>query len=154
MTDGGPYLYRGTTVGWPGNTCLQEQQITCTTTDPLVATLFAIECRNHGRAVILAARRDLFEELIGSDELLFCDRMRRQLCDALRSNLPAMAEVVLDVDRVIEILRELGFERSPVRISGQGGSARGARGHPIDAGHAVERRAASAVQRTMLGDEP
>ena len=50
----GPYLYRGTTAGWPGNSVLQAERITCTSTDPLVATLFAIECRNHGRAIIAA----------------------------------------------------------------------------------------------------
>ena len=61
----GPYLYRGTTAGWPGNSVLQEEQITCTSTDPLVATLFAIECRNHGHAVILAVRTELFDKVLG-----------------------------------------------------------------------------------------
>ena len=61
----GPYLYRGTTAGWPGNSVLQEEQITCTSTDPLVATLLPIECRNHGRAVILAAKRANFDGLLG-----------------------------------------------------------------------------------------
>ena len=67
----GPYLYRGTTAGWPGNPVLQEEEITCTSTDPLVATLFAIECRNHGPAVILAARQDQFLGLIAPTNHFF-----------------------------------------------------------------------------------
>jgi hypothetical protein len=59
------YLYRGTTEGWPGSLALQNERMTCTTTDPLVATFFAIECRNHGSALILAAPSRLFEGLFG-----------------------------------------------------------------------------------------
>src|SRR5215212_7292635 len=49
-----PYLYRGTTVGWPGNDCLQRVRLTPTSVDPLVATLFAIECARFGKAVVVA----------------------------------------------------------------------------------------------------
>src|SRR4051794_8251089 len=67
MTTQVRYLYRGTTRDWPGNECLRHEGVTCTTTDPLVATLFAIESRNHGPAVILAVRRGVFEELAESN---------------------------------------------------------------------------------------
>ncbi len=59
------YLYRGTTEGWPGNEIMQERRITCTTTDPFVAALFGVECRNHGHAVILMVREDVFPDLVG-----------------------------------------------------------------------------------------
>jgi hypothetical protein len=74
----GPYLYRGTTTGWPGNPVLREQNITCTSTDPLVATLFAIECRNHGRAIVAVARQDKFVGLVAPENHFVVFRKRRQ----------------------------------------------------------------------------
>ncbi len=112
----GPYLYRGTTAGWPGNIVLREKHITCTSTDPLVATLFAIECRNHGRAVILAAvRRDDFLDLT-APENYFCE-----IESAVNLYIPprefaAKAEVIVDVDTALAILSEIGFNDLPVRI--------------------------------------
>ena len=113
------YLYRGTTVGWPGDTILQEQRITCTTTDPLVATLFAVECRDHGRPAILVARRDLFEHLIAEANffaVIECAVNVRML----PVDFAALAEVVLEVDDSLTILRELGFGEIPIRLSGVG----------------------------------
>jgi filamentous hemagglutinin len=111
------YLYRGTTEGWPGNPVLEEQQITCTTTDPLVATLFAVECRNHGRAIILAARRDRFENLIGPRNV-FEDIESAINLSCSPIEFAEQAEFVLEVDRAIDILRDLGFEDVPVRLKG------------------------------------
>lgn len=111
------YLYRGTTIGWPGNDMLQEERITCTTTDPLVATLFAIECRNHGRAVILAARRELFEALPGLSNYFSVSESAVNL-PIVPAEFAMRAEVALDVDRSLEILREMGFQGIPVRLNG------------------------------------
>jgi hypothetical protein len=109
-----PYLYRGTTEGWPGNNVLQEQQITCTTTDPLVATLFAIECRNHGRAVILAARRELFGDLIGPPNHF---ALIESAVNLLISPLDfARRAIILEVDEILEVLREIGFDQISIRI--------------------------------------
>jgi hypothetical protein len=36
----GPYLYRGTTRGWPGSEATQAIKMTCTSTDPFVAIHF------------------------------------------------------------------------------------------------------------------
>jgi hypothetical protein len=109
------YLYRGTTEGWPGNAVLQTRQITCTTTDPFVAALFAIECRNHGHAVVLAARRDLFKGLIAPrnhfDILEYAVNVRISPLEFARQ-----AVVILDVDEVVEVLREIGFDQIPIRI--------------------------------------
>jgi hypothetical protein len=113
----GPYLYRGTTAGWPGNSVLQEERITCTSTDPLVATLFAIECRNHGHAVILAAtKRDDFLGYTAPPNYFFDYESSVNLYIP-PLQFAAEAGIILEVDRALAILRELGFEELPVRIS-------------------------------------
>lgn len=109
------YLYRGTTAGWPGSSTLQAERITCTSTDPVVATLFAVECRNHGRAIVAAAKRGNFQRPLGPANHFFV------LESAVNLYVPplefvAKAEIILDVDRALAILSEIGFEDLPVRI--------------------------------------
>jgi filamentous hemagglutinin len=109
------YLYRGTTEGWPGNPSLQEEQITCATTDPLVATLFAIHCRNYGQALVLVARKNLFDESIGPPNFFSV------IESAVNLRLPPVefarvAEIRLSVDRSVDILSELGFPNIPARL--------------------------------------
>src|SRR5437016_3765656 len=105
------YLYRGTTEGWRGYPVLPGPAITCTTTDPLVATLFAIECRNHGHAVILAARADLFGGLIGPANHF---DLIESAVNVLMSPLDfAQGAVTLEIDRVLDTLREIGFDQIP-----------------------------------------
>lgn len=60
------FLYRGTSVGWPGTPGVQRVGITPATTDPLVATLFAIECSRHGSGVVYLARTALIANRIVS----------------------------------------------------------------------------------------
>ena len=96
---------------------LQEEQVTCTTIDPLVATLFAIECRDHGRAVILVARRELFAELHAAPNYFSVSEAAVNL-QVVPVEFARMAEIALDVERSIEILREMGFQDIPVRLSG------------------------------------
>jgi hypothetical protein len=57
-------LYRGTTVDWPGNECLRTERLTPTTTDPLVAAIFAIECVRHGPAAIYVAQKSVVAEFL------------------------------------------------------------------------------------------
>jgi hypothetical protein len=40
------YVFRGTTIGYPGNTASQTLPVTCTSSNPVVALLFALECAN------------------------------------------------------------------------------------------------------------
>jgi hypothetical protein len=88
--------------------------MTCTTTDPLVATLFAIDCRNYGHAVILAVRRDVVEDLIGPENHF---DMIENAVNLLISPIDfARLAVTLEVDRVWEALRELGFDEVPIRM--------------------------------------
>ncbi len=108
------YLYRRTTDGWGGHPILPGPPMSCTTTDPLVAALFAIECRNYGHAVILAARRDRFEDLIGPANQF---DMIESAVNLLISPVDlAQGAVILEVDRVIDVLREIGFDQVPIRI--------------------------------------
>lgn len=65
-----PMLYRGTSSGWPGNPVLQELRITPTTTNPLVAVLFGIECQRFGRGIVIACDRRDVEKLIGPSNVL------------------------------------------------------------------------------------
>ena len=109
------YLYRGTTEGWPGYPVRPGEEITCTTTDPLVATLFAIECRNYGRAVILAARHDMLEHLVAPANVFDIMESAVNLrCSPLE--FASRAEFVLDVDESIAVLRVVGFVDVPVRL--------------------------------------
>jgi hypothetical protein len=115
MAEEGSYLYRGTTPGWPGTRGVQEAGVTPTTTDPLVATLFAIECRNHGQAIILVAPGKVFAALIGKRNhfaIVECAVNIMVPPDVFARN----AVRVVDADQSIAILNELGF-RLPIRIA-------------------------------------
>jgi hypothetical protein len=81
----------------------------------LVATLFAVECRNHGRAIIAAAKRENFRGLVGPPNHFAV------LESAVNLYVPppefaARAQIMLDVDRALAILSEIGFKDLPVRI--------------------------------------
>jgi hypothetical protein len=63
-------LYRGTTVGWPGNPVLQRLRYTTTTVDPVVATLFALEAANYGEAVVLLCQREVVGAMLEPGNVL------------------------------------------------------------------------------------
>ena len=90
--------------------------MTCTTTDPLVATFFAIECRNHSTALILAAPMSLFEGLIGPPNH-FAEMESAVNVQILPREFAIMAKEKLDLDRSIAVLHDMGFREIPVRIS-------------------------------------
>lgn len=49
-----PYVFRGTTIGFPGGTNIQKLGYSCTTWNPIKATLFAIECaRRHPETAVV-----------------------------------------------------------------------------------------------------
>lgn len=106
------YYYRGTTRGWPGNPVLQELGITCVTTDPLVAALFAVECRNHGAAAVILAAKARFA--VAESNLLdlveSAVNLRVAPIDFERS-----ADLLVEVDLALDVLRDLGFTL-PVRL--------------------------------------
>ena len=120
-----PYYYRGTTRGWPGNSSLSENRVTFVSTDPLVATLFAIECRRRGKAAVLVASPRNFEvvtydrtgDLI--DQALdgaFNDRESAIQLAVSPAEFEAQADFIVEVDLAIEVLKELGFDGIPILL--------------------------------------
>jgi hypothetical protein len=109
------YLYRGTTVGWPGYEDLRATGMTPTTTDPVVATLFAVESRNHGQATLLLAERTPLETLVGEANhfanLECAINLRIQPLDFFR----VVARRV-EVDRSLAVLASMGFDQLPSRL--------------------------------------
>ncbi len=104
-----PYLFRGTTLGWPGNKCLEKLNLTPTSTDPLVATLFALECNRHGAGIVYFARWEIFRDRIGGSNVL-----ARQECEIALSLLPLefadAANGNIDALEVRKILLSMGFQ--------------------------------------------
>lgn len=102
-------------MGWLGNPVLQEQRITCATTDPLVAALFGVECRNHGHAVIFMAREDAFSCLISPPNIFETIESAVNL-GISPQEFARNAERVLEIDDVLAVLWDLGFKDVPIRI--------------------------------------
>ncbi len=118
MSETGRFVYRGTTHGWPWNPVLQRDRRTCATTDPLVATLFAIECLQHGSSAVLIASLEDFDGLIGPTNHAAIAESEVVL------NLPPLdfarrASLEIDAQRSRDILVDMGFDRLPVRIGGK-----------------------------------
>ena len=112
------YYYRGTTPGWPGNPILQTERKTCVSSDPLVATRFAIECLQHGPGTVLLIPE---RAVMGS-----IDRPNHSAIfeSEVVVNLTPIesfeiAEMQIDAQIARDILIELGFGGIPVRISGK-----------------------------------
>jgi len=102
------FLYRGTTRGWPGNDASREENRTCATTDPLVATVFAVHCRHFGAAVLhVFDTRDY--EIVESTNCL-ANIEAEVLVKSNPLDFAAAAVRTIDVDEAIEILDAMGFE--------------------------------------------
>jgi len=112
------YYYRGTTEGWTGNACLMEQEITCTSTDPIVATLFAIECRSHGPGVILIAPTRAFEGRLGAENYKSVEECAVNLL-LTPEEFSSQILMSLGVDLSMDILGRLGHEWLPARLNGR-----------------------------------
>ena len=96
-------------------------QMDLTTLDPLVATLFAVERRNHGAAQILALQRGIFPEMVvgpldaGFQELECSVTLEIAPVEFARS-----AEYGFEVDRALNVLNDLGFLDLDHRLSDSG----------------------------------
>jgi len=113
------YLFRGTTRGWPGNPAARNGPFTYTSLDPLVATLFAVECRSHGVAIVLMARRGRFEEVPpGPFDKTFQALESQVVLAAPPLEFVEKAVLSLEVNRCLRVLTELGFTGLPSRIHG------------------------------------
>lgn len=111
------YLFSGTTRGWLGNDALQRERVTCTTTDPLVATLFALECRNWGSAAILTIHApDLLPEEQSERDNFFAVIESAVNLRITPAEFEKRAELILDVDQALDLLHEMGFTGLPLRF--------------------------------------
>jgi hypothetical protein len=109
------FLYRGTTRGWPGGGGPQAVRRTPTTTDPLVATLFAIECCRHGLGIVHAvSARSVAGQIVLGNVLSGLE------CEIGLSITPLEFESHsihwIRADAARSILAELGFQL-PITIS-------------------------------------
>jgi hypothetical protein len=110
-----PYVYRGTSVGWPGNAVCQRLPITCTSSDPLVAALFGVYCLNHGPGVVYAATRSNVEQFVTAPNQHAHDWERAVNLGITPLEFIRYAIIAEPVEVVREILTDIGFA-VPTRI--------------------------------------
>ena len=109
----GPLLYRGTTTGWRGSQGLQAAGVTPMTTDPLVATLFALECLRHGPAIVQFCERRAVAGILVSGNVL-ADLEREVVVDEPPAVFTERFEAgTIEARAAREILAELGYELPP-----------------------------------------
>ena len=94
---------------------------TSTSTDPLVATLFALECLFHGHAVVQIVPRDRVEEFIRPPNRFQESECFAEIeCEVALEMKPLafLDHVVkfIDVDDAREILQAIGFDQVPYLI--------------------------------------
>jgi hypothetical protein len=100
-----------------GESSCTERAFTYTSLDPLVATLFAVECRSHGAAVVLVARRGRFEEVPpGPFDKTFQALESQVVLATPPLEFAEKSELSLEVNRCLRVLTELGFTGLPSRI--------------------------------------
>jgi hypothetical protein len=116
------YLYRGTTLGWAGTRMNQFIPRTSTSTDPLVATFFGLECLFHGHAIVQIIPRVQVQAFIRPpnrvDENECYSEIEREVALEMKP-LELLEYVVhfIDVDDAREILLEIGLDQVPYQIS-------------------------------------
>lgn len=104
------FIFRGTTVGWPGNPGCREAGFTCTTCDPLVATLFAPEATRYGKAVVFIADFEKLRLLVGESNA-FAEIEREIVVRVAPLDFSErFAMVAIGAQTSLEVLRTLGFE--------------------------------------------
>ena len=108
------FIFRGTTIGWPGNPAPQQGGFTSTSSDPLVATLFALECRRMGQAVVWACERSKLEQYIRRPNVLAELESEVAVSVAPLKFVELFQPLRIDVDDSLARLKRLGFEMPEV----------------------------------------
>jgi hypothetical protein len=111
-------LFRGTTPGFPGNPVLQQFGITPASTDPLVATVFALEGRTiGGDAVVLTGGMRRFRA--GDIDLgNVRASLEREVQVNMRPNqFEALASNSIPVDTARQVLNDMGVIKLPSTIT-------------------------------------
>jgi hypothetical protein len=103
-------LYRGTTVDWQGNECLQRERLTPITSDPLVATIFGLECARHGRAVIYLANASAAAEFLLPGNVLAELECELVVSMPPREFVSRVAFGIVGVAEARHVLTEVSFE--------------------------------------------
>jgi hypothetical protein len=104
------FFYRGTSRNWPGSQALQLLNLTPISTDPLVATLFAVESARFGEGVVYMCRRSAVAELIAPGNVL--SELERELVVGVSPKEFAERFVTATVDAQYArtVLAEMGCE--------------------------------------------
>ena len=113
--DIGEFVYRGTTLGWPGSPTTLGFESCSASTDPVAATLFAIQCRNVGGPAVLHLIEVATAELTDDRNVLW-DLEREVVVARTASEAEELAVVTVPVEDAVDALRRFGIEL-PVRIS-------------------------------------
>ena len=111
-------MYRGTSLGWLGSDSARRARKTSASRDPLVATLFAIECLNHGPARVLLAPKASLGDLTGSTNHAATFESEI-IVDLLPEEFAECSAFVVDAQQAREILVAIGFPWIPVRLGGK-----------------------------------
>jgi hypothetical protein len=95
---------------------VQELGITSTSVDPVVATLFGIECRRYGEGVVYLALRRRFRRLIVPPNVL--GTLEREIAIAISPlHIANLADFTITALSARKILINLGFALIPAAIS-------------------------------------
>jgi hypothetical protein len=113
MTD---FYYRGTTREWPGSEALQSLNLTPVTTDPLIATLFALESSRFGEGVVYLCLKSEVAEMIDSGNVL--SELERELVIGVspKEFAERLVAITIEAQSARTILAEMGYEL-PARIA-------------------------------------
>ena len=127
MDGGWPYLFRGTSVGWPGSKSLQKVRMTPASTDPFVATLFALECNQHGEGVVYFAPWETFKDRVRKPNVLArreCEvglsMLPREFATETKGRVPALKsrEILVSMGfQVPKAIRDKGFLGTSINLS-------------------------------------
>jgi hypothetical protein len=109
-------LFRGTTEGFPGSKAIQELGITPTSTDPAVATIFAIHAKQYGKGVVhIALPKDL--KGVQFYEANALKGIENEVAVGLKpAEFASKASLTITVDQARKILGEIGI-KLPAKIS-------------------------------------
>ena len=120
LSDDWRWLFRGTSIGYPGNQNHVRNAMTPTSTDPRVSTAFAAEARRHGPGIVYIATRD---DLSGVD-ILGLNKFSYELevgIGITPTEFANLASIAIPVDDAIALLRDMGIDvpshiRSPEKL--------------------------------------
>jgi len=110
------FYFRGTTRNWPGSAALQSLTVTPITTDPLVATLFAMESSRFGEGVVqLCLQSEVADFVVRGNVLAELEReLAVQVTPDDFTNRFVRATIQAQTAR--NFLAEIGYEL-PARVS-------------------------------------